>query len=69
MPPFQPRSALSLPDPPGSLYYLGPRDVAQPGSALQWGCRGRRFESGRPDYEPGVAKAAPGCCIVRRFGC
>ena len=25
------------------------RDVAQPGSALQWGCRGRRFESGRPD--------------------
>ena len=23
--------------------------MAQPGSALQWGCRGRRFESGRPD--------------------
>ena len=26
------------------------RDVAQPGSALHWGCRGRRFKSCRPDY-------------------
>ncbi len=25
------------------------RGVAQSGSALQWGCRGRRFESFRPD--------------------
>ncbi len=25
------------------------RDVAQFGSALEWGSRGRRFESGRPD--------------------
>ncbi len=25
------------------------RDVAQFGSALDWGSRGRRFESGRPD--------------------
>ena len=25
------------------------RGVAQPGSALQWGCRGREFESRRPD--------------------
>jgi hypothetical protein len=25
------------------------RGVAQPGSALQWGCRGRAFESLRPD--------------------
>ncbi len=25
------------------------RDVAQLGSALQWGCRGRRFESSHPD--------------------
>ncbi len=25
------------------------RDVAQPGSALQWGCRGRGFKSRRPD--------------------
>src|SRR5687768_8526781 len=25
------------------------RDVAQPGSALAWGARGRRFESSRPD--------------------
>ena len=27
----------------------GERDVAQSGSAPQWGCGGRRFESGRPD--------------------
>ncbi len=25
------------------------RGVAQPGSAPQWGCGGRRFESSRPD--------------------
>ena len=25
------------------------RDVAQPGSALHWGCSGRRFKSGHPD--------------------
>ena len=25
------------------------RDVAQPGSALAWGARGRQFKSGRPD--------------------
>ena len=28
------------------------RDVAQPGSALHWGCRGRRFKSCRPDLNP-----------------
>jgi hypothetical protein len=27
------------------------RDVAQSGSALQWGCRGRGFKSRRPDWE------------------
>ncbi len=26
------------------------RGVAQPGSAPQWGCGGRRFESSRPDH-------------------
>jgi hypothetical protein len=26
------------------------RDVAQPGSALRWGWRGRRFKSSRPDH-------------------
>ena len=25
------------------------RDVAQPGSAPQWGCGGRKFESSHPD--------------------
>ena len=29
---------------------LGKRDVAQPGSALHWGCSGRRFKSGHPDH-------------------
>ena len=28
----------------------GVRDVAQPGSAPEWGSGGRRFKSGRPDY-------------------
>ena len=27
------------------------RDVAQPGSALAWGARGREFESRHPDQE------------------
>ena len=27
------------------------RDVAQPGSALAWGARGRKFESCRPDFK------------------
>ena len=26
------------------------RDVAQSGSALHWGCSGRRFKSGHPDH-------------------
>ena len=29
--------------------HLSSRDVAQPGSALAWGARGRRFKSSRPD--------------------
>src|SRR5579872_4140726 len=29
--------------------FFSRRDVAQPGSALAWGARGRRFKSGRPD--------------------
>ena len=27
------------------------RGVAQPGSAPQWGCGGRRFKSSRPDHQ------------------
>jgi hypothetical protein len=30
---------------------MGGRDVAQFGSALDWGSRGRRFKSGRPDWQ------------------
>ncbi len=34
------------------------RDVAQPGSALGWGSRGRKFESCRPDiFATGVQRA------------
>src|SRR5258708_38813860 len=29
------------------------RGVAQPGSAPQWGCGGRRFKSSHPDYDQG----------------
>ena len=31
------------------LYFQTKRGVAQPGSAPQWGCGGRRFKSSRPD--------------------
>ena len=34
----------------GSHYILIYRDVAQSGSALHWGCSGRRFKSGHPDH-------------------
>ena len=30
------------------------RDVAQPGSALAWGARGRKFESCRPDFKKDI---------------
>jgi hypothetical protein len=30
--------------------FLSSRDVAQPGSALAWGARGREFKSRRPDH-------------------
>ena len=33
----------------GLEFRLARRDVAQSGSALQWGCRGRGFKSRRPD--------------------
>ena len=35
--------------PPPPTRAAGFRDVAQPGSALAWGARGRWFESSRPD--------------------
>src|SRR5579859_3183492 len=42
---------------------MGGRDVAQFGSALDWGSRGRRFKSGRPDQKVQVRRGsgfAPG---------
>jgi hypothetical protein len=36
---------------PGNLGLPAVRSVAQPGSALDWGSRGRRFESGHSDQE------------------
>ena len=47
-----PRSGVTLPPvrPPGYNSALVVRDVAQSGSALQWGCRGRGFKSRRPDW-------------------
>ena len=40
-----------------SLYFG--RGVAQPGSAPQWGCGGRRFESSRPDHKFVLRKDSP----------
>ena len=31
-------------------FYATGRAVAQSGSALRWGCRGREFKSRRPDH-------------------
>jgi hypothetical protein len=36
----------------------GGRDVAQFGSALDWGSRGRRFKSGRPDQKVQVRRGS-----------
>ena len=45
---------------PGCAIVLGSvedgRDVAQFGSALDWGSRGRRFKSGRPDQRRPVVR-------------
>ncbi len=38
------------------LGLLSNRGVAQPGSAPQWGCGGRRFKSSRPDHPDTVQR-------------
>lgn len=40
------------------------RSVAQPGSALDWGSRGRGFESRRSDHESKGKKHAVIACIL-----
>jgi DNA-binding transcriptional MerR regulator len=45
------RSACVSKDPPSYCYNPQLRGVAQPGSALAWGARGRVFESLRPDQQ------------------
>lgn len=40
------------------------RSVAQPGSALDWGSRGRRFKSGRSDHGRRRKGAAPGPWVL-----
>ncbi len=48
---LSPRTGLPSPNRKGYNYApLTFRDVAQSGSALQWGCRGRGFKSRRPDW-------------------
>ncbi len=44
-----------------SLYLV--REVAQPGSALGWGSRGRKFESCLPDRLIGKALVCQGFCF------
>ena len=46
------------------------RDVAQPGSALAWGARGREFKSRRPDQLTELfdsLKLSWGCRVLRAF--
>ncbi len=40
---------VTLPSNDYTQLFEAVRDVAQPGSALAWGARGREFESRRPD--------------------
>ncbi len=44
-----------LPEDIETTRFPASRDVAQLGSAPEWGSGGRRFESGRPDSEEVVA--------------
>ena len=48
---------------------LTPRVVAQPGSALVWGARGRWFESSPPDESPDVNQDFIFCwnCVLSNF--
>jgi hypothetical protein len=46
----------------GSIIHV--RDVAQPGSALRSGRRGRRFESSHPDYQKAPRKRGLFCGIA-----
>ena len=67
--PETPSGPTTFSTPGLSLGLLLERDVAQSGSAPQWGCGGPRFESGRPDMEvPGSASAGPGTsCLYDRI--
>ena len=63
------QGVVDLPGPLQRAYLAGPRDVAQPGSAPEWGSGGRRFESGRPDdHKPRSGEAAPGLRHCRPAG-
>jgi hypothetical protein len=42
------------------------RDVAQSGSALVWGTRGRGFKSRRPDHDESCARPTPSGCTSDR---
>ena len=50
------------PDPVCAIL-LGVRAVAQPGSALAWGARGREFESRRPDQNRLPPSLIPGLSL------
>lgn len=47
------------------------RDVAQPGSALAWGARGRKFESCRPDKKKTGLTKREACFLLeeRQYEC
>jgi hypothetical protein len=48
---------------PGTRYACRYRAVAQSGSALVWGTRGRRFKSAQPDHTPGVLRGGHHKCL------
>jgi hypothetical protein len=49
------------------LKFASFRDVAQPGSALAWGARGRKFESCRPDKTREALTKSGLFCFARLF--
>ena len=53
--PISSSSTTPLSPSPTISIFPASRDVAQLGSAPEWGSGGRRFESGRPDLGKGLA--------------
>ena len=53
--------------PPRMRTMSAERDVAQSGSALVWGTRGRGFKSRRPDHDEPIGRPADGGAAAGRI--